>query len=147
MKVQPRTEKEIAEANLWAEGIYEFEVVTADDHISKAGNDMIKLSVRLHRDDGATTTVDDYLMDGDRTAYKVRHFAEAVGMLTQYERGNLDPREMTNRAGRCKVRIQKDKNGQFPDKNGIADYVKRDTAPIGGDPRPIPPIADDEIPF
>lgn len=153
MRITPKSEKEIAEAGLWAEGTYEFEIVDAEDYVSKtSGREMIKLSVKLHRDDGATMMVDDYLMDGERTAYKIRHFAEAVGMLPAYERGNLDPRDMLNRAGQCKVRIQKDKSGQFPDKNGITDYVKPTgsaaAAPVQRQRQPAPAgDIDDEIPF
>ena len=35
--------------------------------------------------------------------------------------------EMIGRTGRCKLNVQKDKTGQYPDKNGIADYLKSKT--------------------
>jgi hypothetical protein len=147
MKFNPKSEKEISEANLWAEGIYEFEIVDAEETTSKNGNAMIKMRVRLHHPDGMTMMVDDYLVDTQKAAFKIRHCAEAVGLLADYESGSLDARDLLNRAGRCKVRIQKDTSGTYPDKNSIGDYVKASGAVSAPVARSKPADIDDEIPF
>lgn len=148
MRVTPKTENEIATANLWAVGVYDFEVMDAEDTTSKSsGNDMIKLKIKIF---SATSemTVYDYLLSTANAAFKVRHFAEATGMLAQYERGDMPAHDMIGKTGQCKVGISKDKSGQYPDKNGIMDYVKSASAPA---PRAKPVASqadlDDDIPF
>lgn len=125
MKFTPKSENEIAADGLLTPGIYGFEIMEAEDQISKAGNEMIKLTVHVF-DDGEPVTIFDYLME--KVAYKLRHAAAACGLLDDYERGALDAADFQGKTGRCKVVIQKDKAGQFPDKNGIADYLKPDAA-------------------
>lgn len=156
MRVAPKTEKELAEAGIWPAGTYDFEVLTAEDTISKKGADMIKLKVKIFNDSGATQTVFDYLLDA--MPHKLRHAAEAFGLLDEYEAGGFDAIECEGKTGKCKIKV--DKSEGFPDKNGISDYIPTVTvgsvakktaraqrkdwpswdAPKGGD-------LDDEIPF
>lgn len=153
MRTTVYTEKELAEANLWPKGEYDCEVIDAIEETSKSGNDMVHLKLRVHNEDGGTILVDDYLVDTPRTAYKVRHCAEALGLLQQYERGELPREAFLGRNGKCKLAVQSDKNGQYPDKNTVSDYVKS----ASGAPRPASPTRartpapagdiDDEIPF
>ena len=148
MRVNPKSEEEIARAGLLPAGEYGFEIVEAEDKVSKAGNEMVELKVKLFGPDG-DATVFDYLIDGGRSAFKVRHFAESTGMIGQYERGDMPAHLMVGKTGRCKVAITKDKNGQYPDKNGIADYIKATGAPVQSRRPASPPKQDldDDIPF
>jgi hypothetical protein len=124
MRVTPKTEQEISEENLLAPGIYDFEIINASDEISKSsGSEMIKLQVKIFDHNGdPRCVVFDYLLDA--IAYKVRHCAEACGVLDRYEDGNLNADDLIHKCGRAKIIIQKDKNGQYPDKNAIRDYLK-----------------------
>lgn len=144
MRFQPKTEQEVAAAGLWPKGAYDFEVTEATEKQSSKGNDMIELVVRLYDTEGRTRKVFDWLVDTDGGAYKIRHFAEAVGMLPEYEKGEMQAFHMIGKAGRCEVVIQKDKTGAYPDKNSIADYVVGGTATPGAK---TPAMVDDEIPF
>ena len=151
MRFAPKTENEIASAGLWAAGEYDFEVTDAAEDQSKAGNDMVKLTVSVFNQEGQRRTIFDYLVDTEGGAYKIRHFAEAAGLLPQYERGEMAAEDMIGRNGRCKLTIQKDKSGQYPDKNGIGDYLKpKDgVAPARAASRAKVPAGDidDDIPF
>lgn len=147
MRVQPKSEKEIAEANLWPEGVYSFEIIEAEETTSKAGNEMIAMRVKLFNAQGASMLVDDYLVDTPRAAYKVRHCAVACGLLGEYEKGELFARDLERRTGNVKVVVRKG-TGDYPYKNQIADYL----APDNGDDRrvntaPAQKAIDDEIPF
>lgn len=124
MKFKPKSENDITSSNLWEPGEYDFEVFEAVDATSAAGNEMTKLILHVFNADAERRNVWDYLVDTEGGAFKIRHFAEAVGLLSEYERGELLAIDMINRVGRCKLNIQKDKTGQYPDKNGIADYLK-----------------------
>ena len=154
MKFQPKSEKEVAEAGLLPIGEYPFEVIAAEDKASKAGNDMVELTVKVYDIDGVGHSIFDYLVDTDKSAYKTRHFAETTGLMPNYETGNLPAGIMIGKSGYCKVVIRKDKTGEYPDRNGIADYIKpknataatpapRAAAPL----RPQTAIQDDDIPF
>ena len=151
MKIQPKTEKQIAEDGLLKEGVYGFEIIEAFDKQSKAGNDMIELKVRLFDDEGNSRgAVMDFLME--KIAYKLRHAAVACGLEDAYNSGELVASDFMNKMGDVKIRIQKDKNGVYPDKNVIADYVVKkeashnDSPPIG---HPIheAPFPDPDVPF
>lgn len=146
MKFAPKTAAEIDSGDLWPNGTYDFEIASAEEATSKAGNDMIKLRVKIFNDAGQSQTVFDYLMES--VAYKLRHACEACGLLGDYEAGELNAEDFEGKSGTCKVNVQKDKSGQYPDKNGITDYL----APKGGAVAK-PPRAkaaanlDDDIPF
>lgn len=161
MQFKPKSEKEIALNGLWPDGFYEFEVTEAEETTSQAGNDMVKLKIKVYNDEGASRTVYDYLVGTESAQFKVRGFASAVGLIDQYESGNLDAVEMEGRTGKCKLVIQKDRNGSFPDKNAIGAYVAQAEKPKAPAPsrsvakpaeRRQPAMAvsrdlDDEIPF
>ena len=122
MKFAPKTEREIAEENLFPKGEYDFEIVSGHDTISKSsGVEMIELKVRIFDEDGRSSWVTDYLLE--KIAYKLRHAAEACGLLADYENGVLEGESFTGKTGRCKVSIQVDKTGAYADKNGIQDYL------------------------
>src|ERR1700739_2856565 len=122
MRVEPKTETEVAAAGLFAKGKYPFEVLEAAEGQSKAGNDMIEMKVAIY-DGDKKRNVFDYLVSMDSMAYKIRHFADAVGMLKDYEAGNLDADKLIGCSGECLVDIDPEKNG-YPAKNVIKDYVK-----------------------
>ena len=157
MRFDPKSEREIAEANLLPPGEYDFEITDAFESVSKSsGKDMITLKIKVFAEDGSSVFVSDYLLES--VAYKLRHACEAVGLLDAYESGELDANDFKNQAGRLKLRIDKDKTGQYPDKNGVQDYVKV-AAPSTTPRQPAPrrqlehahsssrPDLDDEIPF
>lgn len=144
MRFDPKTEKEIAEENLWPAGIYDFEVLEAEDTVSKtSGNEMIKLRVKIFNEESETQTIFDYLLSS--MPGKLRHAAAAFGVLADYERGSFDAFSCIGKVGKCKVSIQKDKTGQFPDKNGIADYIvpaPETAAPGVRDPKVVSKMMD-----
>lgn len=144
MKFQPKTEKQIAEAGLWPKGDYAFEILEAEDTTSKSsGNDMIKLKVKIFNDAGQSQNVFDYLLP-DTMEYKLRHIAEACDLLEDYERGDLQAYQFVGKTGWCKVNVSKDKTGQYPDKNGIADYLTSKPASKSSIKEVL---KDDSIPF
>lgn len=136
MKFTPKTEEEINADGLIPAGEYPFEITEATDQFSKAGNEMIVLRVIVFHGSGESI-IYDYLMEA--VAYKLHHAAAACGLLEQYNSGNLDAALFEYKTGRCKVAIQKDKSGNYPDRNVIRDYIV--TKPGGSNP------VDDEIPF
>jgi hypothetical protein len=141
MKFQPKSEKELAEANLWPVGTYAFEILESSEESDKNGNPMFKLKVKVFKDTGASQIIFDYVSPA-WMEYKLRHLAEACGLLADYEKGVLEDYQFVGKTGKCRVSISKDKTGQYPDRNGISDYIVN-VAPqiVGGNDD------DDVIPF
>lgn len=148
MKFTPKSEQEIQSENLLAPGIYDFEILKAEDTISKAsGADMVKLQLHVFDADGQPRTVFDYLLES--VAYKLRHAAEVCDLLGDYERGQLAAEDFVGKTGKCKIAVQKDKSGQFPDRNGVSDYIvdaPRQSAAVH-QRKPAMAHMDDDIPF
>lgn len=153
MKFTPKSEKQIAEEGLLPEGNYGFEVAKAEDKVSKSGNDMIEVNLRVFNTDGGFVFVRDFLME--KIAYKLRHFAEAAGLLEKYESGEFTAADCEGRIGHVKIIIKKDPTGTYPDKNEVRDYVVGDTTAKADAPKVNGHIADkakqapldDSIPF
>lgn len=122
MKFQPKSEKEIAEANLWPRGEYAFEILESEDAKDKNNNDMLKLKVKVFKDSGASQNIFDYV-SGAWMEFKLRHLADACGMLKEYETGELEAYSFVGKTGTCKIGVSVDKTGQYPDKNSIQDYL------------------------
>ena len=126
MRFTPKTEAELKESELLPEGEYTFEILTAEDTQSKStGNDMLKLSLRIFENGGENSQrVFDYLVSIDSMIWKIRHFAEAIGMLPEYESGEMLAETLPGRTGKCKIVIQP-ASGQWDAKNAVKDYLPR----------------------
>lgn len=145
MRVTPRTEKEIAEMNLWPAGVYSFQIATATDEVSKSGNEMIKLALNVYSAEGTCKVIYDYLLDA--IPHKLRHLCEACGLLDKYEQSTIYAQDFVDKTGDLKLVIQKDKTGQYPDKNAIADYVNTKKEGAQRSTTAVDPAFDDSIPF
>lgn len=147
MRFTPKTETEIAEANLLQPGTYDFEVADAKDKTSKAGNEMIELNLKVFDADGDYRFVRDYLLES--IPHKLRHVAYACGLGDKYEAGELTAEDFLDRTGQVKVGIQKDKTGQYADQNSVRDYVlpTGNATPARQAQSQPAVIDDDEIPF
>lgn len=145
MRFTPKTEAEVQEAGLLPAGEYSFEVLEAEDKISKSGNEMIALKLGIEHEE-SLRGVFDYLLTDERMQYKLRHFADAVGVLKDYERGEMKAEDLVGLSGKCKIVIQPAKDG-YDAKNSVRDYVKRSN---GAEPEPVTAKKtnmDDDIPF
>lgn len=143
MKFNPMSAEEIATAGLLTPGIYPFEFMDAMDTFSTAGNEMIKVKLRVFGP-GGEAHVYDYLMGEGKSAYKLRHCCEVVGLLSDYEKGNLVAQQLLDRTGYVKLGVEDGKNGYLP-QNKVKDYVKApaDQPQTQTQPRPmsaVPPL-------
>lgn len=148
MRFTAKSEKEIKEERLLPEGEYPFQISGGEDKISKSGNEMIQLMVRVFKPDGNFQLVTDYLLES--MSYKLRHAAEACGLLSKYESGELLGTDFIGKTGHLKLKIQVDKTGQYADKNFVADYLIKPVAEAGATPAPAEKPKDtlaDEIPW
>ena len=152
MKFTPKSdgqlEQEAAARGPFKAGEYDFDVIEATDDVSKNGNDMIALKIKVYNDLGETRTVRDWLVSTDGMMYKIKHFADSTGLTKEYESGGFESFDCLNRSGKVKLRIEKG-SGSYPDKNTVADYVPAShERPKMQAPKPSSTAdLDDEIPF
>ena len=122
---KPITSQEASEGGYkpWPAGEYDFEVHDASDEISqRTSAEMVKLTLQVFNKEGKTRKVFDYLVGIPSMQFKVRHFAEAVGMVAQYEAGEMNIHDIVNRSGRLKLRI-KPAQGNYQEGNEVQDYI------------------------
>lgn len=161
MRFSPMSEDELARASLLEPGVYPFEVISASEELSKAGNEMIRVKLNVFGPNDQQAHIFDYLMHHNpKVAYKMRHFCEATGLLQKYEAGTLSEADCEGKTGFVKIKIDP-ANGQYSAKNAVVDYVKPDAAPAAPEvPRKLTPEEfnakhgvdagakfDDDIPF
>jgi hypothetical protein len=131
MNFVPKTDKEIAADRLLPAGNYPFEIlpratlgtreIETGDTVSKSGDDMILLVVKVFNGEGRGRVVLDYLTA--RTAKKLRGAAIACGLLAEYDAGSISGEAFIGKTGMLKLSVEKDKTGRYADKNAVAAYL------------------------
>jgi hypothetical protein len=141
MRFNPMSEQEVL--NLLNPGEYDFLVKNAEDTRSKSGNEMIKLTLCIWDNQNREHTVFDYLLEA--MMYKVKHFADSVGLESEYVSGAFAAHHCMNKTGRCKIIIDDATDSNFPPKNAVKDYIKSVAKPIVSNPKND--SVDSDIPF
>ena len=129
MYYTPKTDKEIAEANLFPEGVYSFEileqvtlggkVIQTIDTQSKNGNEMIVLVVNIVNNYGLNKIVIDYLLASNELKLK----NAILGCSLEYDNNQqVFAGDFIGKTGQARIGIEKDKTGQYPDKNKIVNF-------------------------
>lgn len=152
MQFTPKSESELQQSLLLEAGLYPFQVMHAEDAISKSGNEMIKLTLKVWNKDGSERVIYDYLLEA--MAFKLRHFCASAGLIGNYEAGNLKAADCIGKLGKVDIIMQSGQpnpmGGYYPDKNSVKDYLAPDkgsmTMPlakkvVNGD------FIDDDLPF
>lgn len=155
MRFTPKSEAELSSDALWPVAEYDFEVSSAEEAQSKAGNDMVKLTLYVFNDKGDKRTVFDYLVSSEKAIFKVRQFAASVGLLAEYEAGELNAYDMQGRTGRLRLGWKEDPGYQaqntvsfyLPAKDTIANPEMRRQSMRKQERVAAPADLDDEIPF
>ena len=129
MKFTPKTKQEINEDRMLPAGEYSFQISGAEDTTSKAGNEMIKLTLRVFKPDGKFLLVDDYLLEA--VLYKILHLCEATGLKDKYDAGQIAAQDFIGKTGMLKLGVQKSE--QYGDKNQVKDYIVDGKAEIPKD--------------
>ena len=146
MKFQPKSEEQIQEEGLFPAGEYGFEVIEATEKTSKSGNEMIELVLAVYSDKGTQRLVRDYLVNTDKGQFKIRHAADSVGLLDQYETGTLTDAAFKGKTGKLKLKI-KPADGDYGPQNQVQDYVKAGAVSASLTSVKSAPVNEDDIPF
>lgn len=152
MRVTPKTDEQyeaeqaerLEKYKPWPAGsIVDYEILHADDTKSKAGNDMIKVDVRIFNAEGKTKDLTDYI--GEWNDYKLKRINPE-----RYEAGLVEAFDLIGKTGKCKLGIQigglKDDGTRYADKNEIKEYLKHDE-PVQKRIKALDDELSDSIPF
>lgn len=122
MRYTPRTEEDDEQrvSSLLPPGTYDAVVAAAEEKVSKSGNSMIELVLKVYTNAG-TKNIYDYLVASDGAGWKIRHFCRSAGL--NYETGELDAAQCVDRNVRVEL-IVKHQAG-YSDKNAVTDYAER----------------------
>lgn len=144
--ITPKTEQELIDT-LLPKGRYKFEVLSSQDKISKAGNQMNEMVLGLHGNN-EIGNVKDLLIFSDKNfnIRKIKHFCDATGLKDEYEKGQIRD-NFYGLTGEVDIDIEEkkpnDTGGFYPEKNIVIDYV--------GNKIPLEkkeePAFNDDIPF
>ena len=141
-----------SEYALLANGEYECEIVDAEETVSKAGNDMIKLVLCIYGNDGEEVRVYDYIVNPN-TIYKLKSICRCCGI--EFD-GILDEQLLIGRRMRVLTKIEPERTVEgktYSERNSIVKYVsglgKKPTdidPPVVPDDKDVKPLPDD-VPF
>lgn len=158
MKYSYKTPQELeSERPMLSEGEADFEIVKAEDAISKSsGNEMIKLSVKVWDSEGQTAIIFDYLVS--TVPFKIKQVCESVGRPEWYAANyDLNPGDLIGQSGKCVLKNEKNQDPQYPDRLKIASYLKGSASEAATINKPVstantePPQSssdfDDDIPW
>ena len=115
MGFEEYTSEELDKNDLLPEGVYDFEIVKAEDRESKSGNEMIALSLRVYGSGGESHFVNDYLVAIPNMKWKMKQIVEATGIEAPISSDKLQ-----GRAGKVSIKITP--AGEFPAKNEVKGY-------------------------
>ena len=132
MQFKPKSEEEVR--RIFEKGEYQFKVTDAIERNSAKGNPMIELTLEIYHSTitGKTNIVKCFLMTSEPNfEFLIRHFCYSVGLIQSYESGNLIASTLIGKYGYALIGIETDKEGKYPDKNRVLDFIEKSPTQIG----------------
>lgn len=105
--------------------VCQLEVIGAVAHSAASGKKMIKLTMMAIAHGNRKMIVDFFDPSSQEVfpARKFKHACYCFGLQDMYESGRVSSSAFNGKKGSGIIGIQKDKGGEYPDKNSIRDYL------------------------
>lgn len=151
MRFTPLSEEELQTAALAPDGLYNYQVLKAEDGISQAGNDKIDLTLKIWDDAGKQS-----LIFSNLSLIKLlKHFCDVNGLQEHYLKGEISASLCDKKSGgKVLIGIQGEKpnpnGGMYQAKNIVKDYVVAPKGSALNPMKPLPEVKDDfsdDVPF
>jgi hypothetical protein len=114
------------------DGTYPATVTKAEEKVSRSGNDMIALTLRVEAPEGGSVLVNDWLIPNEKNMWKVYAFCEAAGLADRYMSGGLSANDCL---GACvNVKVKNEFSEQFGEQARVKGYIKPEVAAM---PEPV----------
>jgi hypothetical protein len=124
MQFKPKTDDELYPK--YKEGDAQFEIVSAKEGSTQGGVPYLELNIKFYDADGRQGYVHDWLYGTDKSIWKLKLFADSVGLETEYMNGDITPQMCSRKAGICVLAYRKNKDSG-KDELIIARYLKEKT--------------------
>jgi len=124
-------------------GEYEVEINEVVQKVSKAGNDMLELTLTAYSEDGNKVRLFDYIVN-DSGLWKLKALCKAVGI--EFD-GTLEEQLLVGKRMKAKIDLRK-ATEKYPEKNQVSEYLYsgvQQAEPKTSTDKPV--VADDDIPF
>jgi hypothetical protein len=130
VKIEYKTEEELDSGGFkGAEGEADFVISSAQESISKSGNEMIKIGVKVWDKNGEEGVVLDYLVG--TVAFKIKQICESIGKPEWYSAElDLTPEMLEGMGGKCILKIEKSTNPEYSDSTKIKSYIAHSGEPV-----------------
>lgn len=148
-------------ANEPTPGYYDFQILSAEESTSKAGNPMWVLSLDIA---DARWPIKDWVVLSQE--WKIKQLAESVGLLPRYEANALSATDLFGAKGKADFHLESDPDGKYKPRLKVKTYMPKDSqepyskeenyksaseppsygVPVNEGYTP-PPLTDDDIPF
>jgi len=128
MKFTPKTDEEIKNEGLLDTGIYKYHILNAEDTVSKAGNQMIKLTIEVFDKNNQARILYDYLIESFSS--KLINFCEFNNLMVKYNEGEIKDIDCKGKSGKLEIGIEKGRTkpdgSEYPNRNIIKKYLKEE---------------------
>lgn len=139
----PLNEEQLEIQNLANEGIYNYQVIKAEEKVSHAGNEYISLTLKIWDEDK-----NDAMVFTNLALIKLlKHFCDVNHMQDKYNSGEVPASACQGKSGgKVMIGIEGEKpnpnGGMYKAKNIVKDYI---TAPHGSTMKPLPDVKSDFV--
>lgn len=106
------------------DGEYSATVIKAEDTVSKRGNDMIAITLRVYGDD-VNVLGNDWLIPSSQGMWKVFDFCDAAGLMERYNAGDLTAQDCLN--ANVLVKVETEEQEAYGPQLRIRGYLKART--------------------
>jgi hypothetical protein len=116
----------------WPKGVYDFEIISATEGSSKAGNPMITTELRAYNSTGHFKDLKDYFVAS--TQEKIHALCKAIGIEKKYLSGEIEAHDLQGCAGKVRlgIEIYDANDGTRKQRNTISGYPDPDKAAPSG---------------
>lgn len=148
----PKTKEEIADSKLFEDGVYGFEIFSAQEKVSQKGVNYLALGLKVFTDEGQTKVVNDMMADEWDGGEKLFNLAEAVGLASEYANGDLTTSSFVGASGYAKI-VKGKAKGDFPAQMQVRAYLPavdesaKNPAPVIRQAQAAQPEFSDDVPF
>lgn len=153
MKFDPLSEEQLETQALVPEGIYSYQVIQAEDKVSKAGNDYISLTIKVWQEAGN----DGCVFTNLALIKLLKHFCDVNQLQDRYNSGEVPASICRGKSGgRVMIGIEGEKpnptGGFYKEKNIVKDYIIAPAGSLLNPMKPLPAVKSDfddctDIPF
>ena len=122
MEFNPSDGSQRASFELLPEGLYDAEVIEAEERTSQKGNQMIALTLQIPHPGGYEARVWDFLVSVPAAVFKIRMFCDAADLDDAFKSGRLTAENCVGKKVKARIGVEEGRDG-FGDRNTVHEYI------------------------